>query len=692
MRRSAVLLLAVACAGRAPEAQPPTPPPVAEPEAVPEGKPVENVSLMDVGIDPARMDRAADPCEDFYQFACGAWTAKAEIPGDLPQWGASSELKRRNDQVLKESLEEAARDPGDDPALRKLGAYHRACMDEAAIEKAGTRALAPLLKTIGDVRDIPSLAAAIADLHRHRVFVLFRVNAAQDFKDSTQVIANVEQDGLGLPDREYYLRDDEAGKKTREAYVAHVERTFRLLGQNAATARRSAADVMAVDLELARAQKSKVELRDTEAIYNRLDKVGLVRAAPALGWDAYFRAIGRPGVTAVNVEAPAYLEKLDLLLTSIPSARWRSYLTYQLVHDLSPFLPGKFVKEAFTLTQLTSGAKVLQDRWRRCIAYADADVGELAAQPFVKKTLSREARDAARQMIEEVGRAFGRSLTAVAWMDAATQEKAAEKLAKLDFLIGYPDTWRSYDFEIDEKNFAATHLAASRFEMSRRMSKIGNPPDRGEFQRSPQTVNAYYDASLNQMVLLAGILQPPFYNAQASVAVNLGGMGMVVGHELTHGFDDQGALFDGQGNMSSWWPDEVTERFRERTRCVSEAYSKIEVLPGVHINGDLTLGENIADIGGVKMAFRAYRALRKSAPAQQVADGFTEDQQFFISHGQAWCSKETEAYLRLQVTTDPHSPRRYRVNGPLSHNRDFARAFQCKPGARMAPEKICEVW
>jgi putative endopeptidase len=692
MKRTLAVLLLVGCGGSAPKPAPPVAADPTEPAPVPPGKPVENVSLADVGLEAASLNRAADPCTDFFEFACGGWLAKTEIPGDQKQWGRFHEIHQRNERVLREILEGAAKDAGADPVLGKLGAHYAACMDEPAIEKAGTRPLAPLLGAIRKVKDTPSLGPAIAALHAGGVPVLFRTGPAQDVKDATKVIADIDQAGLGMPSRDHYLAGDDKAKELRRSYVAHVERTLRLAGRSAAEARRGAADVLLLETEMARAMLSPVEQRDPVATYNRIDRVGLVREAPTLGWDTYFKVIGRPDLQDISVHSIAYTRAMDALLTRHPAPRWRAYLTYHVVAAHAAHLPRRFVDEAFAFERELYGVKEQRPRWKRCVAAADTALGELLAQPFVARAFPGESKEAAEALVREIMKAFEGALPAVTWLDEPTRGKAREKLRKMDLLIGYPEAWRTYPFEIDRAGHLRNMLAARRHEVTRELAKIGKPVDRGEFQLSPQTVNAYYDPSRNQMVFLAGILQTPFFDVKASQAVNLGGLGMIAGHELTHGFDDQGGQFDAAGNLSGWWSDEITQRFKERTACVAGVYSQYEPLPGVKLNGELTNGENIADVGGLKNAFRAYRRMRAEAPKQQLADGFTEDQQFFLAHAQAWCEETSPEYARVLVSVDPHSPSRFRVNGPLAQIPQFAEAFQCKAGSKMRAESICDVW
>jgi putative endopeptidase len=660
-------------------------------QAAPVAANVQNVSLAEVGLDAAKLDRGADPCDDFYRFACGAWLDRTEIPKDKPQYGTFNVIFDRNEALLHDILEAAVKAPGDDPVGQKLGAFYASCMDEAAVEQAGTRPLTPLFAITHAVQDDRSWLDAIARLQRVGVDVLFEIGPIQDKKDASQMIGQIGQGGLGLPDRDYYLGTDERTLALRNAYVAHVEKMFKLSGRSAADAKQAAADTLAIETGIAKTQKSRVELRDEAGTYNRIDRAGLEKLAP-LAWGRYFELLGVPALTAINTVSVPYVEGFVPLWRAFPKSAWRNYLDARILDEAAPYLSKAFVDEAFELTRKLTGQKEQRPRWKRCISYADASLGELLAQPFVATTFAGGSKTAAEGMTAGIAQAFARNLGPLDWMDAATKEKANAKLAAMLSLIGYPDRWRSYDYAIDRKNFAATKLAAQQFETSYQLGRIGKPVDKREWQMTPQTVNAYYDPQLNEMCFPAGILQPPFYDVKASVGVNLGGMGMIVGHELTHGFDDQGAQYDGTGNLSGWWPEAVTKAFSQRTHCVADYYGKYEVLPGLKLNGELTLGENIADMGGVKLAFEAYRAARAGAASVQVAEGLTEDQQFFVAVGQAWCTKSSEELDRMRVTVDPHSSPRLRVLGALSNLPEFGEAFHCALGSKMRPAQMCKVW
>jgi putative endopeptidase len=667
------------------------PPPQAPAPASAPTKPTEQVSLAAIGLDATKLDRAADPCNDFYRYACGSWLDRTEIPSDKAQYGTFHAIYDRNEAQLHNILESAAKAPGSDPVLQKIGAFYGACMDEPAIEKAGTAALAPLFAITSRVKDQRSLIEAVGLLHATGIKVLFSFNPTQDKQDATQMIAQINQSGLGLPDRDYYLGEDEDKRALRDAYLMQVENLFALNGKAKAAAKQAAANAMAVETALAKIQKTRVEMRDEQGTYNRIDRDGLAKLSP-LPWDVYFERLGLPAVRAINTVSIPYVEGFAPLTKSFTSAQLRDYLDAHILIDTAPALPKRFVDESFELTRKLTGQKEQRPRWKRCISYVDRNLGELLAQPFISAAFPGDSKQAALALTQGITEAFEHNLESVQWMDPATRDKARTKLAKMLSLIGYPDRFRSYDYTVSPEQFTATSIAAAHFETQYQLSRIGKPVDRKEWQITPPTVNAYYDPQLNEMCFPAGILQPPFYDVKASIPVNFGAIGMVIGHELTHGFDDQGSQFDGDGNLSGWWPEPVTTGFKSRTQCVVDHYGQYEPLPGIKQNGQLTLGENIADMGGVKLAFAAYRAARSGAATQQVAEGYNEDQQFFLAVGQAWCTKSSVELERMRVTVDPHSSPRFRVTGSLSNLPEFGEAFQCKPTAPMRPEHTCKVW
>lgn len=666
--------------------QPADPPPQAEPTIV-------HKSLEDVGLSGSALDRSVNPCDDFYEFACGGWMKTTEIPADKSRWSRSfSEIYEQNEKTLRKILEEAERAPSADPVSSKIGPYYAACMDEAGIEALGTKPIDALLAQAKRVKTPKETTQLIAALHKAQIFALFDISAAQDFKDATLQIAFLDQSGLGLPDRDYYLRDDETSKKLLEGYREHVGRMFNLLGVKGKQASQAVADVLEVETALAKISKTRVERRDPAGLYNKVDRAGLPELGKRFGWDDYFQALGFADIQDVSVTSKPFFEGMDALLGTLPARALQNYFQWQIVHRTAPMLSKAFVDESFALEQLLSGTPTQPDRWKRCVASVDRGLGELLAQPFVKAAFPGEAKEVADRMVHEISRVFAREVEALDWMDAETRKKALEKLSAMAYLVGYPEKWKTYDFEIDEKGYAKNVLAARAFDLSRELSKVGKPVDREEWQMTPPTVNAYYDPQRNHMVFPAGILQPPFYGQSQSLAVNLGGMGMVVGHELTHGFDDEGSQFDANGNLDNWWMPEVREKFSKKTGCVESQYATYEAVPGLKLNGKLTLGENIADNAGVMLAFHALEEMRKGTNERIVADGFTEEQQFFLATGQAWCTKARDEWARMAAQVDPHSPPKFRVNGSLSNTPAFWEAFSCEEGTPMRPADACRVW
>ncbi len=667
-----------------------TPPPDPAP-AAPAGPKVVKTTLDAVGLESAALDRSIDPCQDFYQFACGGWLAKTEIPADKSSWGRSfATIQERNQEALHKILENAKAAKDDDEASKKVGAFYGACMDEAAIEEAKTKPLEPLLAVVKKVKDKKSLTAAVTELHKHKIWVLFDIAEEQDFKDATKMNATLDQNGLGLPDRDYYTEDK--WKEIRDKYQKHVAEMLKLAGYKDKNAEKAAAEVMKIETELAKVSKTRVERRDPKGLYNKIDRDGVAKKAADFGWNEYFKGIGFPDIKDVNVTSIPFIEGMNKLIGSIKPAEWQNYLTWHIVRSLAMSLPKAFVDEQFKMQSAITGQKELEPRWKRCVNATDASLGELLAQPFVKKHFSSASKDDTVKFVQSIGMAFAGEVQKLDWMDAATKQKALEKLQGMAYLIGYPPKWRSYDFEVKADAYAANVLAARSFDLGWHLAKVGKAVDRQEWHMTPPTVNAYYNPQMNHMVFPAGILQPPFYNEKANVAVNLGGMGMVVGHELTHGFDDEGSQFDAKGNLKNWWTDKVGGDFKAKTQCIVDQYGQFEALPGVKLNGQLTLGENIADNGGVKLAFHAYKALRKDAQEVSEADGFNEDQQFFLSVGQSWCIKRREELTKMLVQVDPHSPGKFRVNGSLSNLPEFAEAFQCKEGTPMRRTNACTVW
>jgi len=699
------LLFAVACGSGKPQttnpapAPAPAPPPATTPEPAPEPvaetppqptKPVTNMTLAAVGLDPEALDRTADPCEDFYQFACGGYIAKAEIPADKPATMRSFiDISDRNLEYEKGILEAARAKPPADPALKKLGAFYGSCMDEATIEKAGMRPIKPLLNVIGDIKDAKTLSHAISVLHQQGYSPLFRMSPTQDSADATKMIAGIDQGGLGLPDRDYYLQADK--KPLLDEYQTLVGDLLVMAGHRPTAAKDEAAQVLVLETALAKASKDKVAMRDPKGTYNRLDRAGVAKAMSHFDWDGFWKLQGLAKVTDVTVSAPDFLTGVDALLTSTKPDVWRNYLTAYVLRSSSSLLNKQLEDRVFQYRSKLAGMKELPPRWKRCVARTEGAMPDLLGQVFVKDKFPGQSKQAAEDQVHAISEAMKANLAALPWMDETTKKAAEHKLEVMAYQIGYPKKWKTYAFFIDPKDYAKNMMAADKAEHARQMAKIGKPVDKDDWDISAVLVNAFYDPAMNRMVFPAGILQTPFYSVDSSIAVNLGGMGVVVGHELTHGFDDQGAQYDADGNLKDWWQPATEKLFKQRTQCVADQYSSYEI-SGVKLNGANTTGENIADIGGVKLALSAYRALRAPAKDTVVADGFTEDQQFFLAFGQAWCEKARPEYEKLLATVDVHSPAKWRINGAVSDTPDFAKAFSCKAGSKMRPKNACVVW
>jgi putative endopeptidase len=648
------------------------------------------------GFDAALVDKSVKPCANFYQYACGGWLAANPIPPEYSSWGRFNELAERNREVLHGILEKAsAPDPKRDAIHQKIGDFYAACMDEAQAEAAGAKPLKEAFDRIEKVHDTGSLVAEAAKLRPEGVGVLWSFGSGQDFKDAREVIAEADQSGLGLPDRDYYTREDDASKKIRDQYVEHMERMFMLAGDSAEAAKTEAAAVMAIETAMAKASMTRVERRDPKKRYNRMDLPELAKLTPSIPWKAYLTEVGAPPVTSVNIGSLSFFKGVQELLSTEKPEAWRSYLRWHVIRDAAPMLSSKFVNENFAFygTVLT-GAKELQPRWKRCVTSTDQSLRDLLGQPYVEATFGAEGKKRTNEMVLALLQAMKDDLAKVPWMDEETKTKAQEKLSTFVRKIGYPDKWIDYGkLRIARTSWLDDVEQAREFEFARRMSKIGKPVDRNEWGMTPPTVNAYYNPQRNEIVFPAGILQPPFYENTMDDGPNFGGVGAVIGHEITHGFDDQGRQFDKDGNLSDWWSAKSAEEFLRRASCVEKQFGSYVSVDDLHVNGKLTLGENIADLGGLKIAFAAFQESEKGKP-QKPIDGFTPAQRFFVGWGQIWCRNVRPEQARLLVQTDPHSPAQWRVNGPLSNMPQFKEAFDCPEDSPMVrpPAEACSVW
>jgi putative endopeptidase len=643
-------------------------------------------------LDVTSMDRSVDPCTDFFAYSCGGWIKKNPIPPDQTSWSVYSKLEDDNKSILREILESSALPAGRRDALtQKIGDYYAACMDERAINAASIKPLQPVLDQIQQLhskRDIASIAAAMVSDD-----ALFRFRSDQDYKDATQVIAEADQGGLGLPDRDYYLNADAKSVQLRKAYVAHLQKMFELLGDEPAAAGAEAQTVMRIETALAQGSLTRVERRDPRKLYHKMTTQQLSTLNPSFQWKIYFAKVGLPSVEALNVETPGFFKTLNAELRNETLASWKSYLRWHLINANAPFLSSEFVNADFDFYGKTlQGAQELEPRWKRCVGYVDNDLGEALGQAYIARNFSPEAKQRAQKMVVQIEGAMGRDIDSLPWMTPATKQRALEKLHAVANKIGYPDQWRDYSaLSIARDDEMDNVLRAREFEFHRQLAKIGKPVDRGEWQMTPPTVNAYYDPQMNNINFPAGVLQPPLFDARSDAAPNFGDTGATMGHELTHGFDDEGRQFDAQGNLRDWWTPEDAKAFEQRAKCISDQYSQYVILDDVKINGKLTLGEDIADLGGVILAHMAWQDDTKGLRSEPL-QGFTPEQRFFIAYGQSWCASTRDETKRLRATVDPHSPDKYRANGVVSNLPEFQEAFHCKAGAPMVRENRCRVW
>jgi predicted metalloendopeptidase len=641
------------------------------------------------------LDRTADPCVDFYQFACGGWIKNNPIPADQSIWSRFGELAERNREELRGILETAAKAPNRDTNEQKIGDYYSTCMDEAAIEKKGIAVLKPEFDRINALGDKSALPAQIAYLHGQGIYALFAFGSGADFKNAKQVIAQADQGGLSLPDRDYYVKDDAKSVELRKQYLQHVTNMFKLLGDAPDKAAAEATAVMNVETALAKGSGDRVERREPERIYHKMPVTEWQSLTPDFNFAKYLTGMGAPPLDSLNVVEPNFFKALDAELKSVSIDDLKTYLRWQLVHSQTNSLPKAFQDENFNFYGKTlRGAKELQPRWKRCVAAVDGDLGEALGKVFVEKYYPPEAKARTLKMVNQLEAALKQDISELPWMSEVTKKQALVKLAAIQNKIGYPAQWRDYTaLKIERGDALGNSLRANAFEVHRELAKIGKPLDKQEWQMTPPTVNAYYEPTENNINFPAGILQPPFYDFKADDALNFGGMGAVIGHELTHGFDDQGALFDAEGNLHDWWTPEDQKAFKERTQCIVDEYDQFVAVDDVHVRGKLTLGENTADNGGLRIANMALmKSLADAAKQPEKIDGFTPEQRLFIGWGQIWCQNQTDQTARLLALNNEHSPGKYRANGVVQNMPEFQKAWGCKTGQPMVRANACHVW
>jgi len=641
------------------------------------------------GIEVDALDRTADACTDFYRFACGGWIETNPVPADRRSWGRFQEVQDRNFTILRRILEA----PGGDGDRRKAADFYAACMNEPAIEAKGLTPIAAQLTAIAGLTRREDLPALIAPLHAIAVTAFFRFGAQTDLRDATQMIADVDQGGLGLPDREYYLKTDAPSAELRAKYLAHIDRMLTLGGSAPAKAAADAQAILTLETALAEAALDRVKRREPANLQHRMSLADLQALTPTFNWPQYLTAAGAPAFQSMNVSVPAFLQTVEKLIASTPLPTMRAYLQWQTLNASADLLPTAFVDADFDFFSRTlAGQQAQQPRWRRCVAQTDERLGEALGKAFVNEMFSPRAKSDALEMVQDIKAAMRQDIDGAPWMSGETKKAAMVKLNAVVDRIGYPDTWRDYSsVRITRDDALGDRQRAIQFNRQRTLQKIGRPVDRTEWAMTPPTVNAYYNPPQNNINFPAGILQPPFYRADRDAAVNYGAAGAVIGHELTHGFDDQGRHFDGQGNLRDWWTAADGKAFEERASCVADQYSAYSVAPDVHINGRLTLGENTADNGGLRLALMAYLA-GPGARGSQVLDGFTPEQRVFLGWAQVWCESARPEAERLKALTNPHSSNKYRVNGPLSNMPEFQKAFSCKADAPMVRQSPCRVW
>jgi endothelin-converting enzyme/putative endopeptidase len=643
-------------------------------------------------LDVTAMDRSIDPCVDFFAYACGGWIKNNPIPPDQSSWDLYSKMEDENKTKLRGILEAAsAPDAGRSAVNQKIGDYYASCMDEKAMENKGVEPLKLDLERIAKISSKSELADVVSAMATDNV--LFQFESIQDFRDASQVVANADQGGLGLPDRDYYLKTDAKSEELRKAYVAHVQKMFQLLGDNTDRAAAEAQTVMRIETGLAKGSMTRVDRRDPKKLDHKLTSGELEKISPEFHWQVYFTKVGLASLSSLNVSAPDFFKTLNEEIGKDSLDDWKTYLRWHLIHSAAAQLSSPFLNENFAFYGKTlQGQQELKPRWKRCTEYVDDYLGEALGQAYVEKYFSPQAKQDALKIVNEIRAAMEQDIHSLTWMSPATKQQALTKLHAMANKIGYPDKWRDYSkLEIVRGDNLGNVERARQFEFNRQLGKIGKPVDKGEWDMTPPTVNAYYNPQMNDINFPAGVLQPPAFDPNSDAAPNYGDTGGTVGHELTHGFDDEGRQFDAQGNLRDWWTEADGKEFEKRASCISDQYSKYVIVDDIKINGKLTLGEDVADLGGLLLAYMAWTDDTKGQKLDPI-DGLTPDQRYFVGYGQSWCGHVRDEGKRMRATIDPHSPGKYRTNGVVSNMPQFQEAFHCKAGQAMVNENRCRVW
>jgi putative endopeptidase len=662
-------------------------------------------------FDPNAVDKTLDPCDDFYKYSCHKWLSANPIPADQVFWSTGSGLELWNENLLRETLQAAsAADSKRSPVQQKIGDYWAACMDESGLEKAGLKSLQPELDRIAALKSKSDITLEIA--HQHHVFpgaeqqgdnqtnaALFGFAGQQDYDDASRVVAQIDQGGLSLPSRDFYLNTDEKSVDILKKYRVHVQKMFKLAGEPEAQAATDAGVVIEIETALATAQMDNVKRRDPKNINNKMTLAEVRTLVPSINWDAYLKAVKAPVSDHYIVTSPDFFRAEEKLLQEHPLDHWKGYLRWQAIHHSAPYLNKAIVDENFDFFARTlAGQEQQRPRWRRCVSAADRDLGEALGQAYVDRAFPPESRARTIQMVHAIEQALNSDIQSLAWMSDSSKAQAVVKLKGIEDKIGYPAHWRDYSsVQIARDNYLGNTMQASSFEFERSTAKIGKPVDRTEWTMTPPTINAYYDAQLNTINFPAGILQPPFFDPTKDDAVNYGAIGMVIGHEIIHGFDDQGRKFDAHGNLRDWWTAEDAKQYDERGKCISDEYTQEvpDAGPGVKQNGQLTQGEDTADNGGIHLALSALEAdLKQQGKSldDKGPDGWTYRQRYFLAFAYSWCANVRPEVARLVVTTDPHSLPVFRVDNVLSNMVEFQQAFSCKAGQKMVRANACRVW
>jgi len=640
------------------------------------------------------IDKSADPCQDFYQYACGNWLKSAEIPADQTSWSSFVEIRERNAVILREILEKSsAPDAGRDAIAQKIGDYYGSCVDEKAVDAKGVTPLKPELERIAKTKDKTKLIDAIARVQMLGPNPLFSFYSSSDLHSANDVIAYIDQGGLSLPDRDYYLKDDPKMVAARKSFVEYATQLFTLTGQSPKQAEDSAQSVLRIETALAKASLDRTARRDPKTRDHKMTLAEAEALAPNFHLDRFFAAMDTPKFSALNVSNPDFFKQVNSVLDTESLESLRTYVSWHLLDGSASWLSQPFVDAEFKMQKALTGQSEIKPRWRRCVTATDGALGEALGQRYVEQAFGADGKQRMLKMVDALEKSLDQDIHTLPWMTEETKKEAKVKLDAIRNKIGYPDVWRDYSsLKVVRGDLLGNFQRANEFEARRQIAKIGKPLDRNEWGMTPPTVNAYYNQSRNEIVFPAGILQAPFFDKQADDATNFGGIGIVIGHELTHGFDDQGRKFDPQGNLRDWWTAEDGTEFEKRASCIADEYGSFVVVDDLKLNGKLTLGENTADNGGARIALMALQQMMAGGASAQTGSEYSPEQRFFLGYGRAWCEKRRPEFSRMLVSVDPHSPGRFRVNGVVQNMPEFQKAFNCKAGQPMVKENACRVW